>query len=186
MQEVSMLKVYYSPLNGLSGSACVYSLLEYAFRSEYGGAMPQIKKTPNGKPYFPERPEIHFSLSHARTHALCAVSDNPVGADIESPRQISKRAAAFFCSSGELGQFDPLDLWVLKESYIKLVGGTLVLMRKIRFSREGDSIISADNTTISKLYQANACRAAVSSIGEDPPASLELVSGSAILYLLSR
>lgn len=169
------MKIFYAARNGYSGSAAAYSLLEYAFRSEHGGALPEIKKTPNGKPYFPERPELHFSLSHAGTHVLCAVSGKPVGADIESPRLVSERATRFFSTPEELRLFHPLDLWVLKESYIKLIGGTLVLMKEIRFSRAGDRIIPPDSTTVSRLYTLGDCRAAVSGTDEPPPDSIELI-----------
>ena len=170
-----MLKIFYTPFFGRSGSAAVYSLLEHAFANEYGGALPQVKKTPNGKPYFPDRPDVHFSLSHARTHVLCAISDAPVGADIESPRHISERAISYFCSSEELVFFDPIDLWVLKESYIKLIGGTLPLVKKLRFSCENNKIIPPDNSSISKLYRIENCHAAVSTYGKYLPDSIELI-----------
>jgi len=164
------MKVYCAPRGGENGSAAVYSLLEYAFRTEYGGAaLPEIKKTPNGKPYFPDKRDIYFSLSHSRTHVLCVLSCNPVGADIESPRLISERVMRFFCSPGELALFDPLDLWVLKESYIKLIGGTLPMIKTLRFSREGDEIVAPDKDAISRLYSINGCRAAVCSLSEPPP-----------------
>ena len=139
--------------------------------------MPEIKKTPNGKPYFPARPDIHFSLSHTRTHVLCALSDNPAGADIESPRNISKRAVRFFCSPAELTMFDLFDLWVLKESYIKLIGGTLMNIKSLRFSRVNGKIVTQDENAISKLYRIGDCRAAVSSYGTEPPDSIELING---------
>jgi len=156
--------------------------------------MPEIKKTPNGKPYFPDRPDIHFSLSHSRTHVLCALSGAPVGVDIESPRQISKRAVGYFCSPGELALFDPLDLWVLKESYVKLIGGTFALIKASRFSRVGGRIIAPEfapefaaefapefapeKPVMARLYGIGGCRAAVCSVGECPAVSIELVCGS--------
>ena len=170
-----MLKIFCTPICGQSSSSVAYALLEHAFRTEYSGLIPEIKKTPNGKPYFPDRPEIHFSLSHARTHALCALSDKQVGADIESPRIISERVIQFFCSPEERSFFDPLDLWVLKESYIKLIGGTLALVKKIRFSFENNRIITPDGLSYSKLYSIGACRAAVSAYSENFPNSIELI-----------
>ena len=170
-----MLKIFCAPRRGLSGSDAVYSLLEYAFRQEHSGPVPEIKKTPNGKPYFPARPEIHFSLSHARTHVLCALSNAPIGADIESPRNISELAIRYFCTPDELSFFDPLDLWVLKESYIKLIGGRLSLVKDLHFSRENDRIIAPDNASVSKLYRIGDCRAAISSFGGIPPGSIDLI-----------
>ena len=169
-----MLKIFHAPLRGQNGSPAVYSLLEYAFKKEYGESLPDIVKTANGKPFFPDRPEVHFSLSHAKTHVLCALSDCPVGADIESPRLISERAIQYFCSPNELTLFDPLDLWVLKESYIKLIGGTLALVKTIHFSCESGNIITPDKSSISKLYRIGECRAAVSVKGNLMPESVEL------------
>jgi len=148
------------------GSEVVYELLEYAYKLDHGSALPAIKKTPNGKPYFPDRLDVHFSLSHCRTHVLCALSEHPVGVDIESPRQISQRALKFFSTEEELALFDPLDLWVLKESYIKLYGGILVNVRTIRFSRTGKHIIAPDDSAVSMLYRIGDCHAAVSCMGE--------------------
>jgi phosphopantetheinyl transferase len=172
------VRIYCAPRCGESGSAAVYALLEHAFRAEYGGDLPEITKTPNGKPYFPMRQDIHFSLSHARTHVLCAISPFPVGADIESPREISQRAIRYYSSPDELEQFDPLELWVLKESYIKLIGGTLPTVKKITFSREAGLITSSDKTVTSKLYNIEKCHAAVSYHNGTAPESIELINGS--------
>ena len=163
------MKLYCSPCGDLGGSAAVYALLGTAFRQEYGYDLPGIAKTSNGKPYFPDKPGIHFSLSHARTHVFCGLSGAPIGVDIESPRLISERAKDFFCSPEELRFFDPLDLWVLKESYVKLLGATLPLIRNLRFSRDGERIITPDAGAASRLFQINDCRAAVSTFGEFPP-----------------
>ena len=170
-----MVKIYCMPRGEKSGSEMVYALLGHAYNIHFREVLPVIEKTPNGKPYFPERSDIHFSLSHARTHVLCALSDKPVGADIESPRPISLRARRFFCSDAELELFDPLDLWVLKESYIKLHGLTLASMNEFRFSRDGARIIAPDVSVNSSLYHFDGCSAAVCVMGEPPPESIELL-----------
>ena len=135
--------IYCAQRGNKNGSAAVYELLEYAYRVEYGGALPEIKRSFHGKPYFPEYPGVHFSLSHAVTHVLCALSGSPVGCDIESPRELSNRALEYFSSPDELSLFEPLELWVLKESYVKLYGRTIASIRDLRFSREGDAIVLA-------------------------------------------
>ena len=173
-----MMKAFCAPRNGKNGSAAVYALLEYAFRLEYGGPLPEIKKTSNGKPFFPERPDVYFSLSHAKTHVACVLSDAPAGIDIESPREVSSRAVRFFCSEEELALFRPLELWVLKESYVKLVGGTLPSIKHLRFSRINDKIITPEKSVASGVYSVGACVAAVSTLGGNLPDSVELVTGS--------
>lgn len=79
----------------------------------------------NGRPYFPDG-HICFSLSHCGDCAVCAVSDAPVGVDIELPRQNSVRLAQRFFAPDEAASCtddnDFCRLWTLKESYIKLRG----------------------------------------------------------------
>ena len=175
------MKLYCTPLHGQDGRETVYSLLRYAFRAEYGSLLPEIKKTPNGKPYFPDRADIHCSLSHAKTHVLCALSNTPVGIDIESPRTISPRTIKFFASVEELTIFDPLDLWVLKESYIKLIGSRLMAITTLQFSRTGDTIITPDEMVSAKLYRIDGCHAAVCTLGTDLPDSIEFIDSSRAL-----
>ena len=197
------MRLFFSPRGDRSGSETAASLLAYAFGTMYGSALPDIKRTPNGKPYFPEAPHVHFSLSHSRVYILCAVSDHPVGADTESPRFISGGSIAYFCAPEELSAFDPLELWVLKESYIKLIGATLPAVKRVRFSHDGRRISAPDTNVMSKLYRIsfsanaqtpclsrltaesysdfhtgvsdNSCIAAVSAFGEEPPGSIEAV-----------
>lgn len=81
--------------------------------------------TENGKPYFPDGP--CFSLAHCGDYALCAVSDHPVGADIELVRgNVLRLAERFFLpdeaalvQSAQCPEDEFCRLWTLKESYIK-------------------------------------------------------------------
>ena len=162
------MKLYCKKRGKFNQTAETYDFLEYLFYLNYNEKMPKIKKTPNGKPYFPDRSDIHFSLSHSKTHILCALSPTPVGVDIESERTINERTMNFFCSPEELLDFEPLELWVLKESYIKLFGKTLVEIRNLHFSRDGCKIITPDDSVISHLYRTNTYYAAVSTTGHNP------------------
>ena len=141
-------------------------LLEIAFHRCYTDNIPEIKKTPNGKPYFNTRSDIHFSLSHSKTHIICALSSSPVGVDIESERSINERTKEFFCSPDELIHFTPLELWVLKESYIKLFGTTIADLKNLRFSKINDKIIAPDKTVKSHLLKIDNCYAAISAYGD--------------------
>ena len=169
------MMLFCTPLESKSGTEAVYALLEHAFRINYGVNLPEIMKTPRGKPYFPSFPEVHFSLSHTKTHVFCALSDSPVGCDIESPRQISQPALRFFSSPEELDLFEPLDLWVLKESYVKLFGQTIASIRKLRFSLHGQRIVAPDASVEAKLYRISDCSAAVCSVYSKPPDSFVLI-----------
>jgi len=54
-----------------------------------------------GQPYFPERPGLFLSLSHTEGAALLALSDAPVGADIERVRPIPPRLGRDFAGGEE-------------------------------------------------------------------------------------
>ncbi len=42
-----------------------------------------VCRTEKGKPYFMDRPEVHFSISHSRDRWACVVADGPVGLDLQ-------------------------------------------------------------------------------------------------------
>ena len=64
-----------------------WRLLERALRETCGlTALPPVERGERGKPFFPDLPGMHFSLSHSGSFCLCALSPSPVGADIEAVR----------------------------------------------------------------------------------------------------
>ena len=102
--------------------------------SGYIGVIPsQIKFEYNeqGKPYVPSG--VHFNMSHSGDYVVLAVSDYPVGIDIERLRHkrlsVAKR---FFCreeyediinAGGEKEQDRRfLEYWTIKEAYVKYMG----------------------------------------------------------------
>ncbi|GKU83908.1 4'-phosphopantetheinyl transferase superfamily protein [Niallia sp. NCCP-28] len=71
---------------------------------------------------------LHFNISHAGQYVICAISDRPVGIDIE---QKQYRAFSLFQSvwtetEQKLFQLDRMEdfyyLWTAKESYVKWLG----------------------------------------------------------------
>ena len=168
------MKLFCAPHKN-NGHGTVYALLKYAYIEMYGENPPEIGKSENGKPYFIGNDDVHFSLSHCKTHVLCGLSACPIGVDIESPRKINKRSEKFFCLPDEQLLFQPLELWILKESYIKLIDGILPMMKTIKFSRQNDKIAAPDEKVISKLYSIDSCRAAVSSLYAPPPDTIDYV-----------
>lgn len=86
-----------------------------------------------GKPTLNRFPKIHFNLSHSAGRVLCAVSDSPVGCDVERIRSIDPSLADRFFTSIEQEQLAKSEdrqnmffrLWTLKESVIKAVGQSL-------------------------------------------------------------
>lgn len=66
-----------------------------------------------GKPYFEGDP-IYFSLSHSGKYAVCAISDSPIGVDIEEKKELPKRIKGRFAN-------DVFE-WTKKEAKGKLTG----------------------------------------------------------------
>lgn len=89
-----------------------------------------------GKPYLKHHNDIHFSLSHSGIWAVCAVSDENVGVDVELPRCSMAMAKRLFRKE-ELEGLEALDryhqadalnrLWTAKEAFLKMLGKGLTL-----------------------------------------------------------
>lgn len=127
-----MSKVYldFEPLRGRNGHEAGRELLAKMYRAIAGGEMPEIRRTPRGKPYFAEG-TFYFSISHTGGHVFCALADHAIGLDAEEmDRQINLKLAEKILSSGEKERFLSaedkrialLKLWVLKEAAAKLSG----------------------------------------------------------------
>lgn len=90
-----------------------------------------------GKPHLVAQPGVHFSLSHAGAWAVCAVSDHPVGVDIERREPGRRDIAERFFHKEETRYLNSLvpymredafySLWVLKEAFVKATGRGLSL-----------------------------------------------------------
>ena len=87
------------------------------------------------KPYFPDLPQVHFSVSHSFHFWACAMDDLPVGFDLEVPglrwgedaaSRKEKLARRFFTAAENCYlENHPeafFDLWVRKEAWLKLSG----------------------------------------------------------------
>ena len=111
-----------------------YNLLRRALRSEYGiDETPEFIYDEHGKPLLQGHPDIHFSLSHCHLAVACAVSDHPVGIDIETTEHYSIEVARQVMNDDEIRQIEAsaqpevtfTRLWTMKESLFKLSGGAI-------------------------------------------------------------
>lgn len=127
MNEYSLA---WEALEGRSGHEVGRLLLERLYRKETGADLPKIAIGGWGKPYFVDSP-LHFSISHTKNHAFCALAPYPIGIDAEEKdRKIKLRLADKILSPSERLRFDGaadredalLRLWVLKEASVKLTG----------------------------------------------------------------
>ena len=120
----------YALLNGRSGHEVGRELLAKLYCQATGESLPPISTSPRGKPYFPDNP-WHFSISHTKRHAFCALAGIPIGIDAEEmDRKINSKLADKVLSNPEKLRFQRyvdkndafLRLWVLKEASAKLTG----------------------------------------------------------------
>ena len=169
------MRIYVSGLGDKNGSQRARELLNYGFREMYGEPMPEMSKTEAGKPYFPNRTDVHFSLSHTDTHVMCVIGESPVGCDIQTVRQVSDRLKHRTCTEKELEAFDFFQLWTLKESWIKLNGDLDREIYNIEFAGNPENIIPPAPAKTARLYEINGCIAAVCTDGEEIPTELIMV-----------
>lgn len=92
------------------------------------GITPPFSYGGHGKPYIPGG--VHFSLSHSGELAALAVSETPVGLDVEKIAPVRRAAArAFTSAEREFMEADPerrfTYLWTRKEAALKCTGAGL-------------------------------------------------------------
>lgn len=87
-------------------------------------------KNEHGKPYLIDYPEVYFNLSHCKNGIIVAVSDQPIGVDIESYREVSDSLIRYTMNEEErriiTESDDPVctftEYWTKKEAVFKLRG----------------------------------------------------------------
>ena len=90
------------------------------------------KKAPQGKPYFPQHPELHFSISHSGNLWICVFSDTEIGCDIQfhtTPKRMDAIVARYF-HPNELSVYENAPdrltafhrIWCRKEAAVKRTG----------------------------------------------------------------
>ena len=131
----------------LAGSG--WLLQQALIRNGIPAAQQSLAKTRLGKPFLSENPDLHFSLSHSGSWAVCALAGTPIGVDIEFPRCTPEIARRFF-HPDELPDFSSMPeacwreqlnrLWTAKEAFTKALGGGLTIPLDhflVRLSAEG-------------------------------------------------
>ena len=84
----------------------------------------RIQRTEKGKPYFADRPDMHFSISHSKELWACAVADGPVGLDLQFHKsgRLDNIPERFFHPGEDAWLAKFFDVWASKESYVKWTG----------------------------------------------------------------
>ena len=108
-----------------------YQLLKQGLREVYGiTENPTFEYNEHGKPSIVGHPEIHFNLSHCKHAAVCAISDKPVGIDVECIREYKEGLLRYTMNDDEVCKIESTEnpaaafirLWTMKEATMKLVG----------------------------------------------------------------
>ena len=108
-----------------------YQLLKQGLREVYGiTENPLFEYNEHGKPSIVGHPEIFFNLSHCKEAAVCAVSDEPLGVDVESIREYKDGLVHYSMNEEEIRQIESSEhpdrafirLWTMKEATLKLIG----------------------------------------------------------------
>lgn len=114
-----MIKIYLTRREDLHG-------LTERLLSEELGYPAKILHTPEGKPY---ANGVYFSLSHSGKKGVVAISDSPVGADLEYIKERDYPAISSRFSPREREEIcsheDFFKNWTAKEAFIKMRGYTL-------------------------------------------------------------
>ncbi len=103
----------------------------------------------NGKPYI-ENSELYISISHSFDMVFAAVSEKPIGVDIERIKDINFSVAKKFANDEELEYIGSdlkrfYEIWTAKEAYYKMTGGSAVNFKSFSvFSLQREIVLNKD------------------------------------------
>jgi len=112
-------------------SVLAYQLLKEGLRKEFGLLEnPIFEYNEHGKPSIVGHPEIFFNLSHCKEAVVCAISNQPIGVDVESVREYKESLVRYTMNNEEIAvithaeipAFAFIRLWTMKEATSKLIG----------------------------------------------------------------
>lgn len=178
IRDVDEADSLYPPSSKRKGSAFGVSLLAAAYADYTGSPPSKLLALLTGRSSEP--PALHYSISHSKTHVLCALSETPVGADTEAHRPFKQTYIERLCTPAELASLPFFDIWVLRESFFKLTGeGDL---RTLRFYKRNGKIISPNSGVHARLYRdLEGSSTAVCSFENDFPDTIKKVPIEALL-----
>ena len=129
-------------------SEAARGLLLFGLFKEYGLCeLPKVERSEQGKPYFPEYPQIKFNYSHCGAGILCGISKHEIGVDVERRIPFNERLVKYICHENEKQLFIDTEslalkerlltrFWTAKESYLKCTGpGIRIRMDELDFSK---------------------------------------------------
>lgn len=130
-------------------SLAAEGLLQTLLREHYGMTDAKLHRASNGRPHL-ENSHLHISLSHSDQMVACAVSEDPVGIDIEKIRPMSLKICRHLCVEEEKAYLlsdsgltendecqDPdvlhrlFEIWTAKEAYFKKQGTGITDLKSV-------------------------------------------------------
>lgn len=114
-------------------SLCGYCALQKELQTHGFDTLPPLTYSSFGRPYFPDYPQIQFSISHSGDWVLMALAPHLIGVDVEGLRAIDYSIMSRFFASAEAEWVASAEspcvknerffmVWSMKESYIKAIG----------------------------------------------------------------
>ncbi|MBQ7500398.1 MAG: 4'-phosphopantetheinyl transferase superfamily protein [Clostridia bacterium] len=145
-----------------------------------------------GKPVIVSSDGVHFNISHSGERVMCAVSEKPVGCDVELVRKYNVRIAERFFAKSEyariLSASDEEErlavffrLWTLKESFMKTTGmGFSLPMNEFVINIDNKKISVSQSVDRNEYYFAeydpgDGYKYACCCLKDDLPAKMERV-----------
>lgn len=168
-------------------------LAQFAYRTAYPADMfpPKRSVTNTGKPFFPARPDFHYSISHSGDWVVCAAGAVPLGVDIQEERPI--RPAIFRALSQkeqvELTNLKPserfpafFDIWCLKEAYTKAIGlGLQAKFRDFSVSRKPEISVAGFSAALPHFTDSRYHLGICAQVVPMPATQLHLVEENELL-----
>lgn len=108
-----------------------YQLLKQGLSEMYDVTEnPLFEYNEHGKPSIVGHPEIYFNFSHCKEAVICAISERPVGVDVESVRSFNDSLVHYTMNDAEIREIESAEnravafirLWTKKEAALKLIG----------------------------------------------------------------
>jgi 4'-phosphopantetheinyl transferase len=152
---------YEDSLKTLIGEVLIRKIIMTKLKLAYDEII--LKTNEFGKPYLENYDEFHFNISHSGKWVVCAVSDKPVGIDVEKIKDINIKIADRFFSKEEAEDLYKkeeserlkyfFDLWTLKESYIKADGrGLNIPLDSFSFKIKDEEIIFETQNNLKNCF----------------------------------
>lgn len=123
------------------------------FKESYTSFLDLLQKGDYGKPYLKGYEALQFNLSHCEGYLAIALSEKPIGIDIEKIRSVKEGVMKKVLTEKEFSSAikdkEPMkafcSYWTLKESYLKYRGeGFHFNPKMVEFEVEEENIICSD------------------------------------------